>query len=282
MADPYERNRVGLLDYLTTHALDEDYAYVSARDGGDRPSSRPSSRPSRRHLPSLVVLLLFGALLATAAVQTARSEPTRESSKESLVAQAKDRRTQLADARARVARLRKDVDEAQQSVLSTTGTGRAVRQQLDRLGVTTGYEAATGPGVRIVVDDAPDAASDRQRVLDKDLQILVNGLWNAGAEAIAINGQRLTNLTAIRVAGSAITVNLRSLSRPYVVNAIGDPDQLPARFVDSAGGAWWLNLRSVYHLRFDMSSEESITVPAAPDFTLRHVSAADGDTGGGR
>ena len=44
-------------------------------------------------------------------------------------------------------------------------------------------------------------------MLDPDLQKLVNGLWAAGAEAISINGQRLTNLSAIREAGEAITVN---------------------------------------------------------------------------
>ena len=59
----------------------------------------------------------------------------------------------------------------------------------------------------MVVDDAPDTTDDKQRVLDLDLQKLVNGLWQVGAEAISINGQRLTSLSAIRDAGSSITVN---------------------------------------------------------------------------
>jgi uncharacterized protein YlxW (UPF0749 family) len=125
-----------------------------------------------------------------------------------------------------------------------------------------------------VVDDNPGSSTERQAVLDKDLQILVNGLWAAGSEAVSINGQRVTNLTSIRVAGEAITVNLRSLSRPYTVNAIGDPDQLPARFVESAAGTWWLNLKSVYGLQFTMTQEESLTVPAAPPLTLRHARRA--------
>ena len=54
----------------------------------------------------------------------------------------------------------------------------------------------------IVVDDAP-AGSGQNRVLDVDLQVLVNGLWQAGAEAVQINDQRITNLTAIREAGQA-------------------------------------------------------------------------------
>jgi uncharacterized protein YlxW (UPF0749 family) len=134
----------------------------------------------------------------------------------------------------------------------------------------------TGPGVRIVVDDNPRATTDRQTVFDRDLQILVNGLWVSGAEAVSINGQRLTNLSAIREAGQAITVNLRSLSRPYVVSAVGDPDQLPARFIDSAAGSWWLNLKAVYHLQFSITREQSLSLPAAPEVTLREAKARGG------
>jgi uncharacterized protein YlxW (UPF0749 family) len=114
----------------------------------------------------------------------------------------------------------------------------------------------------VTVDDAADARSDRQRVLDGDLQRLVNGLWEAGAEAVAVNDQRLTQLSAIRTAGEAIHVNFKPLRRPYVIAAIGNPDQMPARFIETRGGAWWLNLRSLYQVRFDMSSREEITLPA--------------------
>jgi hypothetical protein len=55
------------------------------------------------------------------------------------------------------------------------------------------------------------------------------------------------------------------------VSALGDPDQLPARFVESPAGSWWLNLRSVYGLEFTMTREESLTVPPAPAITLRHA-----------
>ena len=85
--------------------------------------------------------------------------------------------------------------------------------------------------MRIVVDDAPDAGADRQRRLDTDLQILVNGLWAAGAEAIV--DQRPAAHEPQRDPGRParpITVNFRSLRRPYTVTAIGDPDQLARAF----------------------------------------------------
>jgi hypothetical protein len=86
----------------------------------------------------------------------------------------------------------------------------------------------------IVVDDAQ--GTNAAQVTDEDLRQLVNGAWEAGAEGIAINGHRLTTRTAIRSAGSAITVDYRSLLRPYRVEAIGDPKTLPARFANTPGG----------------------------------------------
>jgi uncharacterized protein YlxW (UPF0749 family) len=219
----------------------------------------------------MAVLLLFGLLVTTAAVQTSREEPVRERSRESLVTQVKDRREELASARQDLARLRQEVDRTQASALAASSQGRSLRAQLRRLGLAAGDTPATGPGVRIVVDDSEAGAEDAQAVLDSDLQILANGLWSSGAEAVAINGQRLTNLSSIRTAGEAITVNLRSLSQPYVVTAIGDPDQLAARFLESDGGAWWLNLKAVYDMTFTMTNEESLTVPAAPPLVLRHA-----------
>lgn len=268
----------GLLDRITAGSLDEDYQLVSERkrqSTGDD-DGRTGGRSSRRVL-TIAVTAAFGALLTTAAVQTARTEPIRQESQESLRAEAQERRQELNAARREVVTLRRAVERVQDDALAASEEGRNLRAQLTELGVGAGTEAASGPGLRIVVDDSPgsDGAAAGETaggtVLDTDLQKLVNGLWLSGAEAVAVNGQRMTALSSIRVAGGAITVNLRSLSRPYVVTALGDPDQLAARFVDSAGGSWWLNLRSVYRLRFDMTTEESLTVPAAPPVTLRHA-----------
>jgi uncharacterized protein YlxW (UPF0749 family) len=274
-SDPDERPlppqaTMGLLNYITAHSLDEDYAQASATKRSGAPGDR-AAHPRRRHVPTLVILAAFGALVTTAGIQTARNEPVRQSSLDSLVAQVRARQGTLDDAREQVAALRADIEQGQRRALAATDRGRSLRDQLTRLGVAAGAAAATGPGVRITVDDSTDASGSRQVVLDTDLQRLVNGLWASGAEAIAINGQRVTNLTAIRVAGDAITVNLRSLDGPYVVSAIGDPSDLAARFIESEGGTWWLNLKAVYNLQFELASEDSLTVPAAPALNLRHA-----------
>lgn len=271
-----EQATLGLLNYLTAHSLDEDYAHVSARrreSGVDRADGRTHAavrRPGARW-PTVLALALFGVLVATAGLQTSRNAPASESSRASLVAQVQDRRAELAETRDQLAALRTEVTGTQTEVLEASTTGRQLAEELDRLGLSTGADPATGPGVRIVVDDS-GSGLDEERVLDTDLQILVNGLWTSGAEAVAVNGQRLTALSAIRVAGEAITVNSRSLTQPFVVTALGDPDELAARFLDSEGGAWWLNLKAVYDLQFTMTTEDSLTVPAAPPVALRHAS----------
>ena len=268
---------MSLLDHIASTALDADYAAVARRRAaaGSGSVAERARRSSTSRVGTMVVLVAFAVLLSVAAVQTARSEQVSQAGRSSLVDQVEERRDRLAEARAELAHLRREVDSLRSDQLAGTEEGRALQARLRTRGAEIGALAVTGPGMVVTVDDAVDARSDRQRVLDGDLQRLVNGLWLAGAEAIAINGQRLTQLSAIRTAGEAIHVNFRPLRPPYVVSVIGDPDQLPARFIETAGGAWWLNLRAVYEVRFDMSSREQIDLPPARIGDLRAARAAE-------
>ena len=92
--------------------------------------------------------------------------------------------------------------------------------------------------------------------------MLVNGLWYAGAEAVAINDKRVGALTSIRTAGDAITVNYRSISSPYTVVAIGDSDKLLTRFAQNPAGAYWESRHKAAGVQFAMTPSTDITVPA--------------------
>jgi len=252
---------MGLLNYITAHSLDEDYAHVSAqRSSGDHPV-RPGSA-------ALVVMLLFGLMVTIAGIRTAHNAPVSQTNHAQLVTQIKARSAKVDARRRQIEAVQADIGTLQAQYSQATAEGQSLSTQLSRLGVRVGSVPVHGPGLRIVVDDAPDATSSQQRVQDVDLQVLVNALWQAGAEAIAINGQRLTSRSAIREAGSAITVNFHSVDRPYVVSAIGNPNQLPARFADTRGGATWFDLHAALGLRFDMTPEESLTLPAANRLSL--------------
>lgn len=278
---------MGLLNYLTATSLDEDYAAASERrraeaaraaqeaqePGGATGEDGPSGpgRPRRRHVTALVVLGLFGLLVATAFVQTARTADDAAERHDELVKQVLARRDQLERQRDRAEELRNETQSLQNLYLQATAEGRSLQARLERLGLATGADPTQGPGVRVVVDDGPASGGGDAEVLDVDLQRLVNGLWLSGAEAISINGQRLTALSAIRLAGPNITVNYERISGPYTINAIGDPERLGARFLDTPGGQWWLDLQALYGVKFRIDRAESLTLPASRRLNLRHA-----------
>ena len=266
----------GLLEYLGSHAIDEDYAFVSARKQAHREQGGQAGGDGsgRRRIGWFggLVLAAFAVLVVTAAAQTSRNAVSDESERRDLAHQVLDARTQLDRDRTSVLALRREAIRLQGQQLASDRTAQGVLDQLRRLGALTGATAVTGPGVRVVADDAPGAHTARNEVLDADLQKLVNGFWESGAEAVAINGQRLTNLSTIRTAGGAITVNARSLSPPYVVTVIGNKDTLPARFAETASGQAWLDLERDVGLRLSITPVSSLRLPAAA-VTLRYATS---------
>ena len=266
---------MGLLDYLTTHAMDQDYAFVSDRkQARKRPEpGEPEGEAPRRTRIGVVgalVMALFAVLVVTAAVQTSRNSVSNERERRELVGQVDQARAQADADRVRFVALRREVVRLQAQQLSSDTSAQGILDRINLLGMRAGTIAVRGPGVRVVADDAPGADTARNQVLDSDLQKLVNGLWEAGAEAIALNGQRLTNLSTIRLAGGAITVNARSLRRPYVVSAIGNKDTLPARFAETSSGQAWLDLQREVGLRLKITPVSSLRLPAA-EVSLRYA-----------
>jgi uncharacterized protein YlxW (UPF0749 family) len=257
---------MSLLTQLTEQAIDDDYAIASRRHATETTAREPRL--------ALAVLVVFGALLATAAMQAARSAPLVAQERSAMIDQINQRSAALTAAQSVAVRLGRQISAAQAGLPGLRSRQQALLQRVHQLGVETGALGLAGPGVKIVADNAIGGGSRHQgQVLDVDLASLVNGLWSAGAQAIAINGHRLSALSAIRGAGQAITVDYSSLTPPYVVVAIGDPDTLPARFLDSSGGQAWLSLKANFGLRFTVTSEPRVRVPPDPQLLLCCASA---------
>lgn len=161
------------------------------------------------------------------------------------------------------------------------------------MALLAGATEVTGPGVKLVVDDAKEAGgggqgprvsssfSDTGRVRDRDMQRVVNGLWQSGAEAISINGQRLTELSAIRAAGDAILVDNRPLVPPYTVLAVGDGQRLSTAFQHSADGEYLHALHHRYAIRTSISTQDEVRLPVAPSLIIRTAKPRAGDAGKG-
>ncbi|UYM05147.1 DUF881 domain-containing protein [Solicola gregarius] len=255
---------MNLLQELVEHSIDDDY-YVAA----ERREDEPPQKPGAQRVASVAALAVFALLITLAAIQTYDRRPQAEVEREALVDQIHERESSVAELQDSVDGARDDVEALQAGASDPEHDERVVNEQ-----ISVGMVAVTGPGATVLVDNADDYESQPQgRIRDTDMQLLVNGLWNAGAEAVAVNGQRITTLTSIRTAGEAITVNYRSLSAPYTVEAIGNMDTLAARFLDTQAGSVWSSLANNYGMQFEVSSEPDLSLPAAPKgrLTVRHA-----------
>lgn len=266
---------MGLLVDMSASAMDPAY--------GDRARHRAElGAPERRRTPLVVaVLVLVGLATGVAAGQARDRSDTTGTVRRSLVSDVRTQ-TRSTDALARRAvALRQRVDRDRDRALADGEQGRGLTASLAVLGLASGTTAVRGPGLLVTLDDAPvdPAAADRGgavgegRVYDRDLQDVVNTLWAAGAEAVSVNDQRLTVQTAIRSAGEAVLVDLRPLSPPYLVRAVGDAGVLEPSFVDSAVGRRLRTVSSVYGLGLLVSRSERLDLPAAATPVLR---AAEG------
>lgn len=253
-----------LLLQIIRQPVDPDYARVAALD----------RRPPGRHWLLAAAAVLVGVLFAVAALQTTRSAPAAETERTELIARVQAAETAQDQLRSRATALSGDISTLRAAALGDDAGSQALQRQISVLDPVVGLVAVRGPGVSIVVDDAPSSADERDRVLDLDLQVLANGLWQAGAEAVAVNGHRLSGLTAIRSAGDAITVDYRSLNPPYRVEAVGNPRTMPAAFAETAAGAWWHDLAQNRGMRFDLTQADELNLPADPGLTLRYAKEA--------
>jgi uncharacterized protein YlxW (UPF0749 family) len=149
-----------------------------------------------------------------------------------------------------------------------------LQREIAELEVVAGTQAVEGSGVEVTLDNAKDTSDPDTASLgviyDRDIQAVVDALFASGAEAIAVNGERLTTRTAIREAGDAILVDYRPLAPPYHVDAIGPPD-LKGTFLQTQTGTLYENWRQVYGLGFSVDARERLTLPSAAEPVVRYA-----------
>jgi uncharacterized protein YlxW (UPF0749 family) len=260
-----------LLTLITQQSLDEDYLHAAERRVQRGTGGPPQGRPRRT---AAVVLVVFGVLVTTAAVQTNRNADVESAGRASLITRVLDQRASGVDLQDRIGRLR-ERNTAQSEAAATTQTMlQALQGDVATLQVTTGYAAVRGPGVRITVDDPERGA---ERIRKEDLFLVINGLWEAGAEAIALNGHRLSVLTSINNSDVAINVDSSALLPPYTLTAIGDVATLGADLLDTSTFLQFDQLSDRYGFRFDMDNEDSIDLPAAREERLLNAEAMPTD-----
>ncbi len=134
-----------------------------------------------------------------------------------------------------IRQLRQKTTELENALATGTKQAKVLNDSLQTAKMLAGLVEVEGPGIELVLRDStrrPTPGSTESLLIDLyiihdyDLLRVVNELRQAGAEAIAINGQRLVANSAIRCVGPVIYVNDIKMASPFVIHAIGDPNTL--------------------------------------------------------
>lgn len=194
------------------------------------------ARGSRLAFPLAAGLL--GFLAVVAAVQP--RAPARESRRLELVDLIVLQDERVRELQAEVQTLERELESVSGGAAATGTNARELGRAADELAARAGVAPLEGPGVVVTLDDSPARRSPTGDpndlvVHERDIQTLVNALWGAGAEAIALNGERLSSVSAVRCAGNTLLLHGAVHSPPYEVAAIGDPDRLQGTLTAQPG-----------------------------------------------
>jgi len=225
--------------------------------------------PSRwRWRVAVPVVAACAGLLATTSMINAQGTDLRGGRHSDLIGIVGQQRQEVQDLRRQVRTLESDVE----SLAGTVSGSKIdqVRRRLDKVGVTAGTRAITGPGLVVKLDDAPldqpgvdDVNPNTLVVHQQDIQAVVNALWDGGAEGITIQGQRIISTTGIKCVGSTVVLQGVPYSPPYKIAAVGDTDRLYDALNDSTQVQTYLDYTvPPYNLGWSVRSDEALELPA--------------------
>lgn len=225
---------------------------------------RRSSPRGLRGATSVGLVLALAGLLFTANARLAKGQESRHPQDLGELAKVESDRVQSLTGE--VAGLRAQVDKltADQSVAIDTGDPGLVA----RIDLAAGRTAVTGSGITVRLTDAPangphpaGVGPDDLVVHQQDVQAVINALWAGGAEAMALQDQRVIATTAFRCVGNVLSLGGRLYSPPYEVRAIGDPKALRAALFASPGIRLYLDWVAAVRLGWSVTTSDPLALP---------------------
>jgi uncharacterized protein YlxW (UPF0749 family) len=251
-----------LLDDLLNNPLDPGYRAAADHRRARRPWEMPLA---------WMGCLLIGFLFVVAYQQSHRSAPARDATRKELISRIRGLQDAGGTMDNTAKALAAQVAALRDAQLSGSGSTTALRD----LEVASGTVAVHGPGMVVELDNPsesnPTNSAGRSGTTplpqaavlqDTDIRGVVNQLFSVGAEAIAVNGIRLTATTAIRFAGEAVLVDFQTIGAPYTIQAIGNRDALLVGFADSAVAQRLKTEESVYGISFKFNGRSDLTLPS--------------------
>ena len=229
------------------------------------------SSPGRRRVwrvATPVMVLLSGALFAVSAEQSDGLD-LRGGRLTDLASVVRAERDEAGDLTAEAAELNAEVE-----ALSTKLGDRSVRRVQEEVATLVdpaGLTEKSGTAVQVTLDDAPmearlsyDDNPNDLVVHQQDIQAVANAMWNAGAVAVTIQGQRLISTTGIKCEGNQVTLHGLPYSPPYVIVGIGDPAAIEAELITDPMLATYRDYTTIPGggVSWDMTALESAVAPA--------------------
>lgn len=153
--------------------------------------------------------------------------------------------------------------------------------------MVNGTIPVTGPGITVTIANPIAANSDTgsgslpresstniRVVTDSDLQIFIQILWQAGAEAISVNGYRIGVQTSVRTAGQTILIGVNQVQSPYKIQAIGNSADLAAAVGERSQPSLYSTLKAA-GIYPQVGTATSITLEAASSSDVSYAGRAD-------
>lgn len=230
-----------------------------ARDA-QRRRDRDRGRVSRTVTAAVCATAGMMIVISATHAQGTDLRPARNTDLVSLV-QSQSRRN--AELTRQLTSVRQDVDG-----LAARGTDQSdLSPDVSRESRRVGLTAVTGPGVTVILDDAPASVAangiepDLLVVHQQDIQAVVNALWSGGAEAMTIQEQRVISTTAVKCVGNTVVLHGIPYAPPYRIRAIGDQERLHAALASSEPIQIYQQYVAAYGLVFREKSEERLELP---------------------
>ena len=135
--------------------------------------------------------------------------------------------------------------------------------EIESIKLVAGLKDIKGPGIRLIIGDNEEKELVGESVQDdiihdSEVQIILNDLKNAGAEAISINGERLVYRSEVKCGGPIIRINGKSSANPFIIDVIGDPKVLYSSVTAKKSFGW--TLKEVYNKKVEVEIRDEIFI----------------------
>jgi uncharacterized protein YlxW (UPF0749 family) len=169
--------------------------------------------------------------------------------------------------KAQLSQVRRELAERQQAAVANTIQLSELNDEVQRQRLLAGLVPVQGAGVVVTLDDSHaqiprNVDPNLYLIHEYDLRDLVNLLWIAGSEAIAINDERLVGNSSIYCVGSTVMVNNTRLAPPYRIQAIGNP-RVQREVLSNPSYLQSLRQKQrQYGLRLEIETARNLSLPA--------------------